>query len=174
MYSPLIFNLGWHYSFLVEFFLLECHKLSLFWLVVMCLVGVFCKDSLWESMRILVMGDAGDIGSHTCLELLVTGHEVVVIDNFSNSNPTVFDRIERICGCRSVIYREDVRKTISYEVVGPRVGDVAVCYADISQARDEMVCETQFGIEDMCRDVWNWQSTNLDGYEEQSLINWMR
>lgn len=340
-------------------------------------------------MRILVTGGAGYIGSHTCLELLVTGHEVVVIDNFSNSNPTVFDRIERICGCRPVIYKEDVRsvkrvaeilaahgieavihlaglkavsesveqplqyynnnvlgslalfdamrnagvrilafsssatvygnphsvpisedfplsatnpygrskliveqmlrdmvvaddslhivllryfnpvgahksgligedpkgipnnlmpyisqvaaghlkelqvfgdnyptidgtgvrdfihvvdlarghiaaldwlkhrkgiyafnlgtgqgksvleivhayekvsgKTISYQVVGPRVGDVAICYADISQARDELGWEAQFGIEDMCRDAWNWQSNNLDGYQEKSF-----
>ena len=52
--------------------------------------------------------------------------------------------------------------------------DVAVCYADISQARDELIWETQFGIEDLCRDGRNWRSNNLDGYQEQSLINWMR
>lgn len=60
-------------------------------------------------MKILVTGGAGYIGSHTCLELLIAGHEVVVIDNFSNSNPIVFNRIERICGLRPNIYREDVR-----------------------------------------------------------------
>lgn len=60
-------------------------------------------------MRILVTGGAGYIGSHTCLELLLAGHEVVVIDNFTNSNSIVFDRIERLCGRRPIIYIEDVR-----------------------------------------------------------------
>lgn len=60
-------------------------------------------------MKILVTGGAGYIGSHTCLELLKAGHDVVVIDNLSNSKPVVFDRIERICGCRPVFYKGDVR-----------------------------------------------------------------
>jgi UDP-glucose 4-epimerase len=59
-------------------------------------------------MRVLVTGGAGYIGSHTCLELLIAGHDVVVIDNFSNSKPVVFDRIERICGHRPIFYRVDV------------------------------------------------------------------
>lgn len=59
-------------------------------------------------MRVLVTGGAGYIGSHTCLELLMDGHDVVVIDNLSNSKTIVFDRIERICGRRPVFYREDV------------------------------------------------------------------
>jgi UDP-glucose 4-epimerase len=59
-------------------------------------------------MKILVTGGAGYIGSHTCLELLVAGHDVVVLDNFSNSKPVVFDRIERICGRRPILYRGDV------------------------------------------------------------------
>lgn len=59
-------------------------------------------------MKVLVTGGAGYIGSHTCVELLTAGHDVLVIDNFSNSKPVVFDRIERICGRRPVFYREDV------------------------------------------------------------------
>jgi UDP-glucose 4-epimerase len=60
-------------------------------------------------MKILVTGGAGYIGSHTSLELLKAGHDVVVIDNLSNSKPVVFDRIERICGRRPVFYEGDVR-----------------------------------------------------------------
>ena len=54
-------------------------------------------------MKILVTGGAGYIGSHTCVELLMAGHEVVVIDNLSNSKALVFERIERICGRRPAI-----------------------------------------------------------------------
>ena len=60
-------------------------------------------------MKILVTGGAGYIGSHTCVELLMAGHEVVVIDNLSNSKALVFGRIERICGRRPVFHEADVR-----------------------------------------------------------------
>lgn len=59
-------------------------------------------------MNFLVTGGAGYIGSHTCLELLMAGHSVVVIDNFSNSKPIVFDRIARICGRRPIVYQVDI------------------------------------------------------------------
>ena len=44
-------------------------------------------------MQVLVTGGAGFIGSHTVVELLQTGYEVVIIDNFSNSSPLVLKRI---------------------------------------------------------------------------------
>ena len=47
-------------------------------------------------MRILVTGGTGYIGSHTCVELLNEGHEVVVVDNLCNSKADVINRIERI------------------------------------------------------------------------------
>lgn len=60
-------------------------------------------------MKILVTGGAGYIGSHTCVELLMAGHDVVVIDNLSNSSSVVFDRIDRICNLRPVFHEVDVR-----------------------------------------------------------------
>lgn len=45
---------------------------------------------------ILVTGGTGYIGSHTCVELLEAGHEIVVLDNFSNSKPETLDRIREI------------------------------------------------------------------------------
>ena len=47
-------------------------------------------------MAVLVTGGAGFIGSHTCVELLGAGEEVVIIDNFSNSKPQVLDKIREI------------------------------------------------------------------------------
>lgn len=49
-------------------------------------------------MRVLVSGGAGYIGSHTVLALLAAGHDVVVVDDFSNSKPTVFNRLESLSG----------------------------------------------------------------------------
>jgi UDP-glucose 4-epimerase len=49
-------------------------------------------------MNVLVTGGAGYIGSHTVIELLNDGHEVVVVDNFSNSSPAVFERLRQITG----------------------------------------------------------------------------
>lgn len=47
-------------------------------------------------MKILVTGGAGYIGSHTCVELLNNGYEVIVLDNFSNSKKEVLDKIKQI------------------------------------------------------------------------------
>ena len=47
---------------------------------------------------ILVTGGAGFIGSHTCVELLGAGHEIIVYDNFSNSKPEALERIKKISG----------------------------------------------------------------------------
>ncbi|MEW6468152.1 MAG: UDP-glucose 4-epimerase GalE [Bacteroidota bacterium] len=54
-----------------------------------------------KGKKILVTGGAGYLGSHTILELIEhTGYEIVSVDNFSNSSPSAFDRIERISGKR--------------------------------------------------------------------------
>lgn len=59
-------------------------------------------------MKILVTGGMGFIGSHTCVELLNAGYEVVVIDNFYNSKPDVKDKIKTITGKDVIFYEGDV------------------------------------------------------------------
>lgn len=59
-------------------------------------------------MKILVTGGAGFIGSHTTVELIQAGHEVIIIDNFSNARPEVVDKIEQITGKRPLCYEGDV------------------------------------------------------------------
>lgn len=58
-------------------------------------------------MAILVTGGAGYIGSHTAVELLNSGREIVIIDNFSNSNPEVLDAIKKITGKDFKFYEID-------------------------------------------------------------------
>ncbi|HXC67365.1 MAG TPA: UDP-glucose 4-epimerase GalE [Nitrospiraceae bacterium] len=58
---------------------------------------------------IFVTGGAGYIGSHTCVELLETGYDVTVFDNFSNSHPEALVRVERITGKKPRLVRGDIR-----------------------------------------------------------------
>ena len=59
--------------------------------------------------NILITGGAGYIGSHTCVELLAAGHNLVVIDNFSNSKPAVLGRVEQISGRPIPFMEVDIR-----------------------------------------------------------------
>ena len=60
-------------------------------------------------MKILVTGGAGYIGSHTCVELQQAGHQVVVIDDFSNSEASVLERVSQLTGIAPVLVQADVR-----------------------------------------------------------------
>lgn len=60
-------------------------------------------------MAILVTGGAGYIGSHTVVELLQVGQQVIIVDNLCNAHPEVLERIERITGKRPVFHKADVR-----------------------------------------------------------------
>lgn len=58
-------------------------------------------------MLILVTGGTGYIGSHTCVELLNSGYDVIILDNLANSEREVVDRIEKITGKRPLFYQAD-------------------------------------------------------------------
>jgi UDP-glucose 4-epimerase len=53
---------------------------------------------------------------------------------------------------------------VPYEVVPRRAGDVATCYADTSRAASVLEWQAKLGLDDMCRDLWRWQSQNPAGY----------
>lgn len=60
-------------------------------------------------MKVLVTGGAGYIGSHTCVELLAIGHDVVVVDDYSNSKPEALKRVQDIAGRSVKMHACDVR-----------------------------------------------------------------
>lgn len=60
-------------------------------------------------MKILVTGGTGYIGSHTCVSLIESGYDIVIIDNLSNSKREVVDMIEKITSKKATFYEGDVR-----------------------------------------------------------------
>lgn len=59
-------------------------------------------------MNVLLAGGAGYIGTHTCVELIEAGHDVVIADNYSNSCPEAVARVEEITGRKIPLYEADV------------------------------------------------------------------
>lgn len=78
---------------------------------------------------------------------LGTGHGYSVLD--------VVNAFEKINGLK-----------IPYVIKPRRAGDVPVCYADASKAEKILKWHAEFNLEDMCRDSWNWQKNNPNGYED--------
>ena len=68
-------------------------------------------------MSILVTGGAGYIGSHTCIEMLEAGFDVIVIDNLDNSSDESLKRVEKITGKKVKFYKEDVRDEQALEKI---------------------------------------------------------
>lgn len=67
----------------------------------------------------------------------------------------VLHAFEKACG-----------KTLPYELVPRRAGDIAACYADPAKAALELGWRAEYGIDRMCEDSWRWQSQNPNGYED--------
>jgi len=83
-------------------------------------------------MRVLVTGGVGYIGSHTCVELLNAGHDVIVVDNLCNSKISVLDRIKQISGRSVTFYEVDVRdKTGLSAVFKAHQIDAAIHFAGL-------------------------------------------
>jgi UDP-glucose 4-epimerase len=68
-------------------------------------------------MKILVTGGAGYIGSHTCVELLKAGYEVIVIDNLSNSSEESLRRVQEISGKTLIFHKIDLMDSIALKAL---------------------------------------------------------
>lgn len=67
--------------------------------------------------KILVTGGIGFIGSHTCLELLKNGYDVVILDNLYNSRISILDKIEKITGVKPRFYKCDILDLAEMEII---------------------------------------------------------
>jgi len=63
-------------------------------------------------------------------------------------------------------YEAATGKNVPYRIVARRPGDIAECYADPTLAAEKLGWHAEYGIEQMCRDAYHWQSMNPDGYDE--------
>ncbi len=76
------------------------------------------------NMKILVSGGAGYIGSHTCVELLEAGYEIIVADNFYNSSSVSLDRIRKITGRDFRFYEADMTDRNAVRRIFEECGDI--------------------------------------------------
>lgn len=67
------------------------------------------EHTKYQHRKIVVTGGAGYIGSHICVELLLNGYDVVVIDNFTNSSPSIIEKIVQLGQRELVVYNCDIR-----------------------------------------------------------------
>ena len=83
-------------------------------------------------MKVLVTGGAGYIGSHTCVEMLKAGMELVVVDNLSNSKEEALRRVKRITGKALTFYRADIRdKAALLEILSRHAVNAVVHFAGL-------------------------------------------
>ncbi len=83
-------------------------------------------------MKILVTGGCGYIGSHTCVELLNKGYEVIIIDNLSNSKEDVIDKIKKITSKSVKFYNGDLRdKTLLDKIFKENIIDAVIHFAGL-------------------------------------------
>ena len=90
--------------------------------------STFYKSLLMPEKIVLVTGGAGYIGSHTCIELLKAGYQVLVLDNFANSSPESLRRVQRIAGKTLEFVEGDIRSLADLQGVFERFSIDAVVH----------------------------------------------
>ncbi|USX25508.1 UDP-glucose 4-epimerase GalE [Oxalobacteraceae bacterium OTU3CINTB1] len=96
-------------------------------------------------MKILVTGGAGYIGSHTCIELLAGGHDVVVVDDLSNSEADVIDRIGRIAGRAPAFVEGDIRDAAAMAALfGAHRFDAVIHFAGLKAVGESVAAPLRY------------------------------
>ncbi|MFZ0626235.1 MAG: UDP-glucose 4-epimerase GalE [Acidimicrobiia bacterium] len=95
-------------------------------------------------MRVLVTGGAGFIGSHTAVALIEAGHEPVIVDNLSNAQRSVIDRIEKITGARPPFFEVDVRDVDAMEKIMSDGFDACMHFAALKAVGESVMKPTLY------------------------------
>ncbi|MDZ7720289.1 MAG: UDP-glucose 4-epimerase GalE [Balneolaceae bacterium] len=96
------------------------------------------------------------VGHLKALEKLTENPGLVTYNLGTGSGYTVLELVKT--------FEEVNEVSIPYEIAPRRDGDAASCYADPSKAERELDWKADRGLEEMCRDAWNWQQKNPEGY----------
>ena len=123
--------------------------------------------------KLHVFGNDYDTPDGTCVR------DYIHVLDLARGHVAALKAIERNCGVEvynlgtgngySVLqvieaFEKATNVAIPYVIDARRPGDIASCYSDPSKAEDELGWKAKYGIEEMCRDSWNWQRKNPDGY----------
>ena len=95
-------------------------------------------------MRVLVTGGAGFIGSHTVVTLMQDGHEVTVVDNLSNSHPSVLRRVGEIVGSAPEFHHTDIRDHDALAAIASRGFDACVHFAAMKAVGESVTSPLQY------------------------------
>ena len=91
-------------------------------------------------MKVIVTGGAGYIGSHTCVELLQAGHEVLVIDNLSNGHEAALERVRLITNCELQFINADIRDINALnKIFGTFKPEAVIHFAGLKAVGDSVV-----------------------------------
>ncbi len=103
-------------------------------------------------MKVMVTGGAGYIGSHTVVELLTAGHEVVVFDNFYNSKPKSLERVRTITGKDFKFYEADMLDAEAMDrIFGAEKPDAVIHFAGLK------------AVGESCEKPWLYYNNNIVG-----------
>ena len=102
-------------------------------------------------MKVLVTGGAGYIGSHTCVELLNAGHELVIVDNFVNSRPEALDAIRTMTGRDFAFFEAGLRDRAALErVFDGHAIDAVIHFAGLKAVGESVARPLEYYDNNLC------------------------
>lgn len=117
-------------------------------------------------MKILVTGGTGYIGSHTTVELINNGYDVVIVDNLSNSDILVLDKIEKITGVKPGFYKLDLRdKELLRKVFEENKFDGVIHFAGSKSVGESMINPLDYYDNNMISTIYLLQIMKEFGVE---------
>ena len=95
-------------------------------------------------------------GHVKALRALQNNPQVLIINLCTGNGYSVLDMVKA--------FEKASGKEVPYQIVGRRPGDISICYADPSYAKEQLDWEAEYELDEMCEDAWRWQLKNPDGY----------
>jgi len=95
-------------------------------------------------------------GHVKALQALKDKSQVIIVNLGTGNGYSVLDMIKA--------FEKASGKTVPYQIVDRRAGDISICYADPTYAAEKLNWKAELDLDEMCKDTWRWQSQNPDGY----------